>query len=84
MPTLNLHQAQTLLEMFDGEDSLVTVEESATGHSGPGIYAHFEEYPDEGSVFLAPEPDPIEDDHPRTLQDDLDDADMPGGFPYPD
>lgn len=65
MPTLNLHQAQTLLEMFDGEDSLITIQESDTGHSGPGIYAHFEEYPDEGSTFLAPEPDPIEDDAPR-------------------
>ena len=65
MPTLNLFQAQTLLEMFDGEDSLITVEESDTGHSGPGVYAHFEEYPDEGAVFLATEPDPaFHDEHP--------------------
>ena len=62
MPTLNLHQAQTLLEMFGGEDTLITVDECDTGHSGPGVYAYSTEYPDEGSTFLAPEPDPIEDD----------------------
>ncbi len=53
--TLNLHQAQTIVEMFGGEDSLVTVSEEEVGHSGPGLYAHSTEYPDEGSVFLATE-----------------------------
>jgi len=31
---------------------------SATGHSGPGVYAHCDEYPEEGSVFLLSIPAP--------------------------
>ena len=62
--TLNLHQAQTIVEFFGGEDSIVTVSQSEDGHSGPGLYAHSTEYPDDGSIFLAPEPDPIESDNP--------------------
>lgn len=52
----NLNQAKMLLESF-GEDNetIVIVEEvnkSEKSHSGPGLYAYYEDYPDEGSVFL--------------------------------
>lgn len=33
-------------------DPVVT---NGNGHSGPGIYVHEREYPDEGSLFLEPE-----------------------------
>jgi hypothetical protein len=59
--TLTLHQAQTIVEFFGGEESIVTITESDTGHSGPGLYLHSTEYADEGSIFLAPEPDPVDD-----------------------
>lgn len=47
-----LSQAQTLLEMFGGDDTSITVSELTDGHSGSGLYAYATEYPDEGSVFL--------------------------------
>lgn len=46
-----LKQAQDLLEMFGGEEATIVVE-YGDGHSGPGLYAYHEEYPEEGSVFL--------------------------------
>lgn len=45
--TLNLNQAMQLLRMFGGEDAEISVKEMA-GHSGPGLYAYFSEYPEEG------------------------------------
>ena len=35
----------------------VAVDWCDTGHSGPGWYAHYTEYPDEGSVFLGGDED---------------------------
>lgn len=49
--------------LLDGEGWTIT---HANGHSGPGWYAHCEDYPEEGAVFvaaapLAPaQPDPLE------------------------
>lgn len=51
---LNLAQAKQLLELFGGYDASITLTEG-DGHSGEGLYAHFTEYPEEGTVLLAPE-----------------------------
>lgn len=53
----NLEQAKNLLDFFGGEDSEIVVTEvdesnKDSYHSGYGLYAHFLEYPDEGSLFL--------------------------------
>ena len=57
MLTLNLHQAKELVSLFgDCDDTLVTIQECSEGHSGPGIYAYFDEYPEEGSAILRMEP----------------------------
>lgn len=37
----------------EGDEGLV-VTEAQGGHGGPGLYAHDAEYPEEGSIFLAP------------------------------
>lgn len=74
--TLTLHQAQTIVEFFGGEESLVTITESDTGHSGPGLYLHSTEYADEGSIFLAPEPDPLDDDGGRETPTRLEDGSL--------
>lgn len=51
-----LKQAQALVEAFGGdEESIMTVTEVKDGqksHSGPGLYAHCTDYPEEGSIFL--------------------------------
>jgi hypothetical protein len=58
-------EVQTLLEQFDffeDEDGEVSVSYAENGHSGPGLYVHNLDYPDEGSCFLGTEPesdDPI-------------------------
>lgn len=49
---LNLNQAKMLLEMFGGEDCEIALQVSAVGHSGPGIYAHYADYPEDGSELL--------------------------------
>jgi len=52
MIKLNEYQAEFLLELFGGDDeSQICVGELA-GHSGHGLYAWFEEYPEEGCTFL--------------------------------
>ena len=58
--TLNLFQAQRLLDFFGGEDADILVEWHDKGHSGPGVYAWLAEYPEEGSIMLdeAPTPEP--------------------------
>ena len=48
----NLEMAKTLFYLFGNEDSEITVEYIKEGHSGEGLYAHFTEYPEEGSIFL--------------------------------
>lgn len=52
MINVNRQQAEQLLQMFGGEDASVVVEHVDDGHSGPGLYAWFEDYPDEGGMFL--------------------------------
>jgi len=50
-----LAQAQALVDAFGGENEVLTVTQGTHGsHSGPGLYAHDEEYPDEGAHFLGP------------------------------
>ena len=49
--TLDFKQATKLLEIFGGEPTLVTMLYSE-GHSGEGLYAYYEDIPEEGSHFL--------------------------------
>lgn len=54
---LNLSQARQLVEFFGGDDAQVTVADwsrSTKAHDGPGIYAYIADYPEEGSIRLAP------------------------------
>ncbi|MDR6503873.1 hypothetical protein J2785_007066 [Burkholderia ambifaria] len=55
-PAIRLIRAQILqlLAVADEESSVVTVQFGAAGHSGAGLYAWDEEYPDEGASFLDP------------------------------
>lgn len=48
----DLGMAEDLVGLFGGEDADVLVGWCADGEYGPGYYAWFEEYPEEGSVFL--------------------------------
>ena len=48
---VDFKQATDLLAMFGGEPAEITLE-MCSGHQGPGLYAHFTDYPEEGSVFL--------------------------------
>jgi len=52
----SLYEAERLLGMFGGDDTLIAVEkvedEDGKAHSGPGLYAYAAEYPDEGSIKL--------------------------------
>lgn len=59
--TLTRAQALAFVDTFGGDDETtmtLSVGDDAA-HSGPGIYAHSSEYPDEGSIFL----DPAATDH---------------------
>ena len=51
-----LKQAQDLVALFgDDEESEITVVKVSNdepSHSGPGLYAYFTEYPDEGTTLL--------------------------------
>ena len=49
--TLDFKQATELLEMFGGEPGAVQLQ-ICDGHSGRGLYAWYEELPEEGAVFL--------------------------------
>ena len=55
-----LVQAKKLVKMFGGEDEpcSITVAECDEGHGGPGLYAHYTDYPEEGSIFLGPTEEP--------------------------
>lgn len=55
MIIFNLEAATTLLEFFGGDDGEVGVEWLDNGPSGPGTYAHFTDYPEEGFLLLSPE-----------------------------
>lgn len=50
----NLENARALLEMFHCEDELVIAEWMDDHEDGPGLYAYYSEYPDEGSLSLEP------------------------------
>lgn len=51
-----LEEAKDLVELFDGDTECEIAVSYATrtdkGHSGPGLYAYYVEYPDEGSFLL--------------------------------
>ena len=47
---LNEHQILKLAELMG--DSEIAIIDCVYGHSGPGIYAYYSEYSDEGSFFL--------------------------------
>ncbi|VWC93200.1 hypothetical protein BCO18430_03390 [Burkholderia contaminans] len=51
---LNRSQILQLLAMTDDDSTVVTVQFGAAGHSGAGLYAWDEDYPDEGASFLDP------------------------------
>ncbi|KUY72687.1 hypothetical protein WI25_12745 [Burkholderia cepacia] len=51
---LNRTQLLQLLTLAADDSSVVAVQFGATGHSGAGLYAWDEEYPDEGASFLDP------------------------------
>ena len=45
-------QIKKLAELPDDDETELWVEACEDGHSGPGFYVSWYEYPDEGSVFL--------------------------------
>lgn len=50
-------EATILMEMFGGDtdpETTLSVDWCKDGHSGQGLYAWFDEYPEEGSTFLSP------------------------------
>jgi len=51
-----LKQAQALVEAFGGDEesnmTVVEVKDGQASHSGPGLYVHCTDYPEEGSTFL--------------------------------
>jgi len=50
-------EAENLLAFWgdvdDGDEITLTVVELKRGHSGPGKYAYYTEYPDEGAILLS-------------------------------
>jgi hypothetical protein len=52
--TLTLGQLQELIDLLgdDAHEQSVIVIDQCDGHSGPGLYAWDEEYPDEGAVRI--------------------------------
>ena len=48
---IDFKQATELLEMFGGEPCEVTLRVTKD-YGGPGLYAHYTEYPEEGAAFL--------------------------------
>ncbi len=50
------HEAKDLLEFFGGdtdtEISVIEVKADDPNHSGPGLYAYYSEYPEEGTMLL--------------------------------
>ena len=49
-------EAKDLLEFFgddqETEITVIYVAENDPNHSGPGLYAYYREYPDEGTMLL--------------------------------
>lgn len=54
-------QATALVEFFGGDDECVINVEvfGKEAHSGPGLYAYYAEYPDEGCILLDPPKDTL-------------------------
>lgn len=51
--TVNLSQAQQLVELFGGDGEIeIALQLGDKGHSGAGLYALFDEHPEEGAMFL--------------------------------
>lgn len=55
---INYNQAQELVRFFGGDSGVVAITDEDNGHSGPGLYLHFSEYPDEGSHYIGDIEDP--------------------------
>lgn len=51
---LSLQVARSLVEMFGGDETDMTVSYWREGHSGPGFYCWCTEYPEDGSSYLGP------------------------------
>ncbi|MCV9914933.1 hypothetical protein OIV57_22625 [Burkholderia pseudomallei] len=66
---LNRMQILQLLALAADESTVVAVQFGAVGHSGAGLYAWDEEYPDEGASFLDPvrSPEGVVLESPSTL-----------------
>jgi len=49
-------EVKDLLEFFGGDEeteiTVIEVKASDPNHSGPGLYAYYSEYPDEGTMIL--------------------------------
>ncbi len=52
MQTRRILKAPKALEFYGSDDTPAVVRYLDDGHSGPGVYIHAEEYPDEGSCFV--------------------------------
>lgn len=51
--TINLFQAEAILEAFGGDDCEFTLAEfGEEAHSGAGLYGYYTEYPEEGALFF--------------------------------
>lgn len=50
--SLNLMQARELLKMFGGDESQITIARLNSGFVGPGLYAWYTEYAEEGCFYL--------------------------------
>ena len=57
---ITLQVATALVELFGSDDTDMTIQFIADGHSGPGFYAWCTEYPEDGSDFLGPDFDTSE------------------------
>lgn len=56
MMRFTYREAEDLLGFFGGdpetEITVIEVTEGEAAHSGPGLYAYYTEYPDEGTMIL--------------------------------
>jgi hypothetical protein len=50
-------QIDKLADFCGGDLEVVVVVADGDGHSGPGLYAFCDDYPEEGSIYLGPSPD---------------------------
>ena len=60
--TLNLSQMRQLEMLFGDDDDCLLVLVRGDGHSGYGVYAYYDEYPEEGATFLDPDWVPVPED----------------------